>query len=321
MLKVINDDSLNIPKYVANDSIDLVATDNPYGIAILGKNNWDNTLPDIKIWQNCFNAMKPGAFLLAMCATRTYHRLACHIEDTGFKIKDCLIYGYASGFPRGKNIGKEIERKNGNGSNWEGYNTQLKPSFEMILCAQKPLEGTYAENVMKYGVGGINIDIARIPYANEEDKESLSSFENFESKDFGDEHFFSANKGGKKQVNIHPDGRYPANLMYFDELFPGSYDKFFMVPKPVGAEKYNLTHDTVKPFRLFYRLIQMFSPKPSDVDREVTVLDPFCGTASTGIACKELGRSFIGFELNEHTCKEAQRRLGSVYKLMDIFEK
>ena len=263
--------------------------------------------------------MKPGAFLLAMGATRTYHNLASDIESCGFQIKDCLIWAYTEGFPRGKDIGKQITDAE-NSQKWNGWNTTLKPSYEPIVVASKRLEGNYVENVLKYNVGGINIDECRIPYESEEDMKSIGSFDNFAGTDRGDSRFFSANTGGKKQVNINPKGRYPANLVYFDSLFPGTYDKFFMVPKPSNSEKIGLTHDTVKPFKLFHRLIKMFSPKPSIVKSNVVVLDPFCGTATTGIACMDLGRDFIGFEIDAKICEEAKCRIKNTNKKIDLFE-
>jgi len=364
-IKIINDDAINIRNYLEPDSVDLVATDNPYGVFIMGA-KWDVSLPDKKIWKACLETMKPGAFLLAMAATRTYHRLACDLEDVGFQIKDCIVWGYSSGMPHGKNISKEIDRKKGlerpvigkrlhptlknkpnvksraylveslnsdenieswnitapaceESAMWEGWNTQLKPSWEPIVVAAKPLEGTYAENVMKYKIGGINIDECRIPFIDEDDMNAVASFEHFAGKNFGDSRFFSANTGGKKQVNIHPGGRYPANLMYFDELFPGQYDKFFMIPKPEGAEKKGLSHDTVKPYRLFHRLVRMFTPKPSDVKAPVVVLDPFAGSGTTGLACIDQDRDFIGFDIDKKTCDEARRRLQTVKKPLDLF--
>ena len=147
---------------------------------------------------------------------------------------------------------------------------------------------------------------------------SIESFEHFTKDDYGDDRFFSANKGKKKQVNIHPAGRYPSNLMYFDELFPGQYDKFFMIPKPSGMEKYNLDHDTIKPFRLFYRLIRMFTPKPSVVKQDVIVLDPFCGVGTAGLACMDLGRKFVGIDINQQYCEQAKDRLKTNKKTKDI---
>jgi len=365
---VIHGDSAKLmPKFLKPDSVDLVATDPPYGIKLMN-NSWDEVLPDKKIWEACYKAMRPGAFLVAMSATRMYHRLACDIEDVGFKIKDALAWTYASGFPHGKDISKEIDREKGlkrkiigkrkhptlrrkpkvksraylthslnsdeNLESWDitepaceestrlqGYNTHLKPAIELLTLAQKPYENTIVENVLKYGTGVINIDDCRIPYLDEKDKDAIGSFEHFEGKDYGDKKFFSANADGKKQVNIHPGGRYPSNLMYSEPLFGKDYDKIFMIPKPSSNEKFNAGHDTVKPIELFCRLISLFSPNPSAVKRNVLVVDSFCGSGTTGISCKKMSRDFMGFEIDKDMCEQARKRISGYHCSKDIFLK
>ena len=204
---------------------------------------------------------------------------------------------------------------------WENYGTSLKTSWEPIVLAQKPLEGTYVNNIIKYKVGALNIDACRIPYASEEDRRSLESFMNFERKNHGDKKYFSANQGGKKQVNIHPDGRWPANLLWLDPLF-ADYDRMFMIPKPSGKEKGECnTHPTVKPLRLMERLITLVTPRPSVVKQDIIVLDPFCGSGSTGKACKTLGRLFVGYEDDEKSFEIAQKRLSEKAGMVDIFER
>jgi len=175
--------------------------------------------------------------------------------------------------------------------------------------AQKPLEGRYIDNVQKYNVGGLNIDECRIPFRDEKDKKTLESFRHFANNNYGDDRYFSANSGGKKQCNIHPGGRWPANLIWLDPLFV-EYDHIFMVPKPSRREKgeYN-EHLTVKPIELMERLIQLVTPRPSIVNEEVVVLDPFAGSGTTGIAAKNLGRKFEGYENDRKSFKIAQKRI------------
>jgi site-specific DNA-methyltransferase (adenine-specific) len=94
--------------------------------------------------------LKPGAHLLSFGGTRTYHRLTCALEDAGFEIRDCLAWLYGSGFPKSLNIG-------------DGYGTALKPAFEPIVLARKPLsERNVAANVQRWGTGALNIDGCRI---------------------------------------------------------------------------------------------------------------------------------------------------------------
>lgn len=175
--------------------------------------------------------------------------------------------------------------------------------------AQKPLEGRYVDNVKKYNVGGLNVDECRIPFRDEKDKQTLESFRHFTENDYGDDRYFSANSGGKKQCNIHPGGRWPANLIWLDTLF-AEYDHIFMIPKPSRREKgdYN-EHLTVKPIALMERLIRLVTPRPSIVGEKVIVLDPFMGSGTTGVAAKNLRRKFEGYETDPKSFKVAKKRL------------
>lgn len=96
--------------------------------------------------------LKPGGHLVAFGGPRTYHRLACAIEDAGFEIRDCLMWIFGSGFPKSLNLHGE----------YEGWGTALKPAYEPIVFARKPLIGTVARNVEAYGTGALNIDASRI---------------------------------------------------------------------------------------------------------------------------------------------------------------
>ncbi len=286
--------------------------------------DWDKVLPPIEIWQACHTVMRPGAFLLAFGHTRLYHRLGCQIEEAGFEIKDCLCWGYASGNPRPLNIDRAIDKEAGVQSEvldaiyepstdaakaWQGWANNLKTAWEPIIMAQKPLEGRYVDNVQKYNVGGLNIDECRIPFRDEKDKQTLESFRHFTENDYGDDRYFSANSGGKKQCNIHPGGRWPANLIWLDTLF-ADYDHIFMIPKPSRREKgdYN-QHSTVKPIELMERLVRLVTPRPSIVGEKVVVLDPFMGSGSTGVAVKNLRRKFEGYETDQKSFEVAKKRL------------
>jgi hypothetical protein len=148
-------------------------------------------------WRKCYEVLKPGGYLLAFGGSRTFHRIAVAIEDAGFEIRDTIMYLYGSGFPKSHNIGLAIDKKMGSpdrghriatasrfhpdgtfepngeaippyeaktneGSKWQGWGTALKPAYEPIIVARKPMRTTVVENVMLYGVGGINIDECRV---------------------------------------------------------------------------------------------------------------------------------------------------------------
>ena len=86
--------------------------DPPYGLSFMGR-EWDGVVPDVRVWSEVFQVLKPGSHLLAFGGTRTWHRLAVAIEDAGFEIRDTIMWVYGSGFPKSQDIGKLIDRKAG----------------------------------------------------------------------------------------------------------------------------------------------------------------------------------------------------------------
>jgi len=93
--------------------IDACVTDPPYGLSFMGK-AWDYDVPDVEIWTEVFKTLKTGAHLLSFFGSRTYHRGAIPIEDAGFEIRDQLMWLYGSGFPKSHNIGKAVDKLQGN---------------------------------------------------------------------------------------------------------------------------------------------------------------------------------------------------------------
>lgn len=147
-VQVHNGDCLVVMAGMVEDSVDAIVTDPPYGLEFMGK-GWDHGIPGVAFWVEALRVAKPGAHLLAFGGTRTFHRLACAIEDAGWEIRDCVMWVYGSGFPKSHNIGN-------------GWGTALKPAWEPIIVARKPLAGTVAENVLRYGTGAMNIDGCRV---------------------------------------------------------------------------------------------------------------------------------------------------------------
>ena len=113
--KIICGDSLNELKSLEDESIDAVVTDPPYELGFMGK-KWDATgiAYNIDLWKECLRVLKPGGHLLAFGGTRTYHRMAVAIEDAGFEVRDMLEWIYASGFPKSLNVGKAVDKLQGN---------------------------------------------------------------------------------------------------------------------------------------------------------------------------------------------------------------
>jgi DNA modification methylase len=143
-------DSLEVLATLDAESVDVVVTDPPYELAFMGR-SWDASGISFRAetWAAMLRVAKPGAHLLAFGGTRTFHRIAVAIEDAGWQLRDTLSWLYGSGFPKSKNLDG-------------GLGTALKPAWEPIILARKPLIGTVAANVEQYGTGALNIDAARL---------------------------------------------------------------------------------------------------------------------------------------------------------------
>lgn len=187
--------SLEVLKQFDENSIDACVCDPPYELGFMGK-SWDSTgiAYNVELWREVLRVLKPGGHLLAFGGSRTFHRLACAIEDAGFEIRDQLLWIYGSGFPKSLDVSKAIDKSEGiwrgrsngvvsqNGAmenpnyqrtpkeppatpaaiQWNGWGTALKPAHEPICMARKPFKSTVADNVLQWGTGAINVDAGRI---------------------------------------------------------------------------------------------------------------------------------------------------------------
>ena len=118
---------------------------------------WDGDLPSVEVYQELLRVCKPGSWMLAFGHPRTFHRLMGNIEDAGWELRDCLMWIYGHGFPKSHDLGKKL-----GDAAWNGYGFALKPAYEPIALAMKPLDGSFANNARKWGVAGLNIDGCRI---------------------------------------------------------------------------------------------------------------------------------------------------------------
>ena len=96
------------------NSVDAIITDPPYELNFMNK-GWDNVGVSFNknTWEKCLRVLKPGGYLLAFGGSRTFHRIACAIEDAGFEIRDTIMWLYGSGFPKSMNIGLALDKKKG----------------------------------------------------------------------------------------------------------------------------------------------------------------------------------------------------------------
>ena len=235
----------NIKDWAKNydgELFDGILCDPPYELGFMGK-SWDSSgiAFDTEMWADIYKLLKPGGHLLAFSGSRTYHRMAVAIEDAGFEIRDMIEWVYGSGFPKSLNIGKAVDKMQGNErevvgkiaqpgstnkrlamgngwqdepdltkgtSEWEGYGTALKPAHEPCVLARKPLDGTVANNVLKHGTGGINIDESRVPAGEDHKKNATRHTNKIYPGGFNDSPINS---------DANPLGRFPANLILSDD--------------------------------------------------------------------------------------------------------
>jgi site-specific DNA-methyltransferase (adenine-specific) len=250
--KVFQGSNLDVLPTLPENSVDAIVTDPPYELGFMGK-SWDSSgiAYSVELWRECLRVLKPGGHLLAFGGSRTWHRLAVAIEDSGFEMRDSIAWLYGSGFPKSMDVSKAIDKAAGivrdrvptnegidsgagnygggsstqlrNGTkqvnvaatdeakNWTGWGTALKPAFEPIVVARKPLVGTVAANVLLWGVGGLNIDGSRIGTGDDRSNGGLSG----ESSIWGENNERTARPTG---------GRWPANII-LDEYTAGLLDE------------------------------------------------------------------------------------------------
>ncbi len=224
------------PEWVTRDSGARVS--GTYDLSSKGLNGFQKWFMTIS--EEMLRVTKPGGTLLCFGGTRTYHRLACAVEDAGWILKDCIMWLYGSGFPKATDISKQLDKKAGvehpknipisdntsmSGANytrnkmpvkseqaklWNGWKSHgLKPAYEPILVAMKPNEGSYAQNALKYGVAGLNIDGGRIGTDEETARKPSKLKKDAISYVRKDEPMF----GGQG----HTQGRFPANIILDEE--------------------------------------------------------------------------------------------------------
>jgi site-specific DNA-methyltransferase (adenine-specific) len=238
-MNVVHGDCLTVLRYMAENSVDAVVTDPPYGLEFMGK-EWDGADgfrrslnaadagrdsvfgrtskrgPEYRggslfqeflhtVFAECLRVLKPGGHMVSFGGTRTYHRMASAAEDAGFEVRDQILWLYGQGFPKSLNVEKATES-----AQWSGWGTCLKPAVEPIVLARKPLsEPTVAKNVLKWGVGALNIDGCRITPTGESKEREGEATCNKRYTGAGSTNFAITPgvRGGS------PAGRFPANVI------------------------------------------------------------------------------------------------------------
>ena len=254
---------------------DSCITDPPYG---MGMEAWDHTVPGKEFWEEINRVLKPGAFCLSFCSPHLYHRLACAIEDAEFDIKDQIMWMITTKMP---------------------VKNRLKQVHEPIAVAQKPFTGTLKDNFEKWGVGLIDTQNTRVPWDGKPPTGWVKG--GHQRRTFGKDGKTTGTQKEFGKEDANPKGRYPSNII--GTTLP-EHQKYFYAPRVTRKERgeYN-NHPTPKPIALMQYLIKIYTPGTGKV------LDPFCGSGSTGIAAMLEGRDFLGVDLDADYINIAQRRV------------
>lgn len=379
------------------------------GAGFMGK-TWDSFVPGPTVWAEVHRVLKPGGHCLVFAGTRTFDMMALALRLAGFEIRDTLSWLYGQGFPKSLDVSKAIDKAAGaerevvgrnpnfrdpdtnadhhqrwNGATmtgavtapatpeaeqWEGWGTALKPAWEPIIVARKPLAGTVAANVLEHGTGALNIDACRV-----------GTTDSFGVGARGTSGFVDGYSSGDGWQPGSPAGRWPANVVlghHEDCVHPdgtetvpawecvedcpvrlldeqvgpltsgapavrresgadrsgntgaafgaesrpagsqmvgygdtGGASRFFYQAKAAKRERQfgmpegeRNSHPTIKPWAVMEWLVRLVAP-PGGV-----VLDPFCGSGTTGIAAMREGFHFVGCERDEdYAARIARPRL------------
>ena len=340
----------------------------PRSTGFMGK-SWDGFVPPPALWDEVYRVLKPGAHALIFAGSRTQDLMGLSLRLAGFEVRDTIQWLYGSGFPKSHDISKAIdkfkkqtrkvihveksynepsglvkvnqgkrvliERKitapsSEEAKQYEGYGTALKPAFEPAILCRKPLDGTVANNVLKHGVGGLNIDGCRI----DTDDDLMRTNKPDQFLTWGGTYGKGQNTSTlRHELGLPPLGRWPSNVIMDEQVECGEWKRFFYCAKASreereqGLDGFELKkagcmkgeetrenkpsnhplrkniHPTVKPIDLMKYLCRLITPPNG------TVLDPFMGSGSTGIAAIKEGFNFIGIEREQQYFKIAESRI------------
>ena len=153
---IVHGDAFDYLRAASAASFDAIITDPPYGLAFMAS-DWDSFVSTVQFrnwtteWLSLARtAIRPGGHIAMFGSPRLFGHQLVALEDAGWEPRDVLCWLYGQGFPKSRNLGN-------------GYGTALKPAWEPIILARKPFPYAVTDNFQRYGLGGLNIDAARIP--------------------------------------------------------------------------------------------------------------------------------------------------------------
>lgn len=309
---IIHDDNRSVLPKMETNSVDAVICDPPYelrrdrrGAGFMGQ-TWDadSGAFDSSTWTEIIRVAKPGAWVAAFGGRRTWHRLACAMEDAGLVVRDTFLWAYSTG-------------------NVTARDTTVKPVFEPICVMQVPAEGSIGSSVERYGTGYLGVDESRIPYLDAADLAKTMA-KNPGTTDTVTSGVYGTNRAQQK---VNPDGRHPSGLIFLDadgvheldaevDALLGDFQRFIILPKASRRERdhgldvegstlVRNPHTAVKPVAIGEWLTGLLCPAGG------TTLDPWCGSGTFGVAATNKGRGFIGIEREDIYAEVSRLRVAA----------
>jgi site-specific DNA-methyltransferase (adenine-specific) len=293
-IQVLHGDCLALLPTLAETSIDAIITDPPYGIGFMGR-NWDHGVPGVPFWAAMLRVLKPGGHLVAFGGARTYHRLACAIEDAGFEIRDQIMWLYGSGFPKSLDVGKATTFHGPTLSGTHG-------SADSVGKGAGRSTANVNGNAYGNGLGGIVAaphPAGRWPanVIHDGSDEVMGAFPD------------SAPSSGRPRNNKASIGYGGSDVDFLTvgyEDAGGSAARFFYSSKADKDDRLSSRHPTVKPVDLMAYLCRLVCP-PGGL-----ILDPFAGSGSTGMACMREGFDAILIEREAEYVADIRRKIAHV---------
>lgn len=328
--KLIHADNLEALSTLNHNSIDNCIADFPYDLGFMGK-KWDST-GDFYNWNKAradqlYRVIKSGGYVAIFGHPKTNHRMKCAFEDSGFKIVEEIEWIYLTGMPKNQDIEKLAIKNNKTelAKTYKGFKTSgLKPAHEPITIFQKPLDGTYIQNIKKHGCGAMNIDACRVPISQSDidmlnakaSKNTTTTYSDKENKVYG-------SYAEDMATPANELGRFPSNVILDEQTIEGS--RLFTIIKynqKVSPKERMLPngehnpHVTLKPVEIIKWLIKLLTPPNG------TTIDITAGSCTHAVACEQLNKNdgynlkWIDIEMmnteKEPYCDVGKMRIGAV---------
>lgn len=268
------------------NSIHTIITDPPYGVKM---DEWDGDMPSITIWNECYRILKPGGHIAIFAQPSMVPELMSRMSATQFEYRDQLIWTYQGTHIKGVR------------TNDDAYGSKIRNVYNPILIYRKKLVGSELHNWELYRTNLLNLEDTRQSYKGNHS----SIIKRFEET--GEMHYQSDKKSNTfsklEQKGWVPNARGSlcTNVQYCPRATKDE--------RTCNGQIEN-THVSVKPVALMLWLVKLLTNSPNQV-----VLDPYCGTGSTGIACRKNNRRFIGMEKDPEVSEIAKHRIKYTFDL------